>query len=137
MGQSDALKYETAQQRAGFIKRILDYKLDKSYVDKQNEILKNINVEEINILAKKHLPADKMVILVVGDKAKTFDKLTKLGYEVIELDTDGNPLAKADTGTQMNNADGQNSNTNNQQQQNQPQNKPVQTLPKPGNEKPR
>jgi hypothetical protein len=33
-----------------------------------------------------------MIILVVGDKAKTFDNLSKLGYEVIELDTDGNAI---------------------------------------------
>ncbi|MCE9538274.1 MAG: hypothetical protein K8R85_03530, partial [Bacteroidetes bacterium] len=30
--------------------------------------------------------------LVVGDKAKIYDGLTKLGYELIELDTDGNVL---------------------------------------------
>ncbi len=33
-----------------------------------------------------------MIILVVGDKAKIADGLAKLGYEVIELDTDGNPI---------------------------------------------
>ncbi len=33
-----------------------------------------------------------MVILVVGDKSKVFESLTKLGYEVIELDAEGNVL---------------------------------------------
>ena len=33
-----------------------------------------------------------MMILVVGDKAKVYEPLLKLGYEVIELDTDGNPM---------------------------------------------
>jgi hypothetical protein len=33
-----------------------------------------------------------MVILVVGDKASNFDKLSKLGYEIIELNTDGNKV---------------------------------------------
>ena len=98
----------------------MDYNLDKSYTDKQNEILKAITKEEVNALAKKHLQLDKMAILVVGDKSKVFVPLTKLGYEVVELDADGNvvkgPEVKKDvyrnndlktdpapTGTQPNN----------------------------------
>ncbi len=96
MGQSDALKYETANQKAGFVKRILDYDLDKTYTDKQNEILKAITREEVNALAKKQLQYDKMAILVVGDKSKVLLPLTKLGYEVIELDADGNELKSPD-----------------------------------------
>ncbi len=92
MGQSEALKYETAMQKAGFIKRIMDYNLDKNFVDKQNEILKSITKQEVDALAKKNLPYNNMVILVVGDKAKIYDGLSKLGYEISELDTDGNPL---------------------------------------------
>ena len=30
-----------------------------------------------------------MVIVVVGDKAKVYDKLTKLGYEVEQVDVNG------------------------------------------------
>jgi zinc protease len=134
MGQSDALKYETAQQRAGFIKRILDYKLDKSYVDKQNEILKAITVDEVNTLAKKHLPVDKMVILVVGDKAKTFEGLSKLGYEVIELDTDGNPLNK--DGVKL--SDEKNSKVDVLEKEPvNPNQKPAMKLPKPEKQGPR
>lgn len=97
MGQNEALKYETAMQKAGFVKRILDYNLDKTFTDKQNEILKAITKTEINELAKKELPYDKMAILVVGDRSKVIDGLTKLGYEVVELDTDGNVLKGANT----------------------------------------
>lgn len=92
IGQSEALKYETAWQKAGFIKRILDYNLDKTFVDKQTEVLTSITKPEVDLLAKKHLPYNKMVILVVGDKAKVYDGLSKLGYELVELDFDGNEL---------------------------------------------
>lgn len=92
IGQSEALKYETAWQKAGFIKRILDYNIDKTFIDKQNEILKSITKQEIDRLAKKYLPYNSMVILVVGDKPKIVEGLSKLGYELIELDTDGNVL---------------------------------------------
>lgn len=96
MGQSEALKYETGNQKAGFVKRILDYNLDKSYTDKQNEILKAITKEEINALAKKQLQYDKMAILVVGDKSKVMLPLSKLGYELIELDAEGNVIKGPD-----------------------------------------
>ena len=55
-------------------------------------ILKNISKEEINAIAKKNLPYNNMVIVVVGDRAKYFDRIKALGYEVIELDVDGNQL---------------------------------------------
>lgn len=93
LSQSEALKYETASQKAGFIKRIMDYKLPKNYTQKQAEILEKITKEEVNLLAKKIFPLNKMVIVVVGDKSN-LEKLTKLGYEVIELDTEGNKLDK-------------------------------------------
>jgi zinc protease len=92
IGQQDALKYETNGQKATFIKRILDYNLSKDYVDKQQEILKAITKQDIDALAKKHLPYTNMVIVVVGNKAKYFDRVKALGYEVVELDSDGNKL---------------------------------------------
>jgi zinc protease len=94
LGQIDALRYETGFQKAGFIGRILDYDLPADYVDRQNEILKNINKTEINSLAKKWINPDKMNILVVGDKAKILAGLQKMGYEIIELDVDGKPVEK-------------------------------------------
>ena len=92
IGQQDALRYETNGQKAGFVKRILDYNLSKDFVDKQQEILKNISKAEINAIAKKNLPYNNMVIVVVGDRAKYFDRIKALGYEVVELDADGNQL---------------------------------------------
>jgi hypothetical protein len=33
-----------------------------------------------------------MAVIIVGDKASNFDKIKKLGYEVIELDVNGKPV---------------------------------------------
>ena len=92
IGQSDALNYETAYQKASFLNNIIRYKLDAGFVEEQNEILKKITKEEINALAKKHLPVDKMNIVLIGDKALIKPGLVKLGYDVIELDADGKVL---------------------------------------------
>ncbi|MGV3540257.1 MAG: M16 family metallopeptidase [Rufibacter sp.] len=96
IGQSDARKYETSFQKASFLNNMLRYNLDADYVAKQNQILQNITKEEINALAKKYLPVEKMNIMLVGDKASIKPGLEKLGYEVVELDPDGMPLAKAE-----------------------------------------
>jgi len=94
MLQSDALKYESPMQKLGFISRVLDYNLPKDYVASQAQILNSITKDEINNLAKKYLPYDNMVIVVVGDKASNLDKLKKLGFEVIELDVNGKIIAQ-------------------------------------------
>ncbi len=92
MAQADALKYESPFQKLGFVKRILDYDLPKDYVKQQADILKNITKDDINARAKKYLPYNNMAILVVGDKATNFDKVKALGYDVTELDLNGNEI---------------------------------------------
>ncbi|MEX0719337.1 MAG: pitrilysin family protein [Balneolaceae bacterium] len=89
IGQRDALKYETPWQKAGFLRDIIHYDLEESFVDEQAEIIKNITSEEINTLAKKYLAADNFYIVVVGDAATNRDKLSKLGYEIIDVSEKG------------------------------------------------
>ncbi|HEX2608409.1 MAG TPA: pitrilysin family protein [Flavisolibacter sp.] len=92
IGQGDALRYETGPQKAQFIRRILDYNLPANYAELQAKILKGMTKAEMSAFAKKYLNPDKMNILLVGDKAKVLDGVKKLGYEVIELDADGNKV---------------------------------------------
>jgi zinc protease len=94
LGQVDALRYETGFQKAGFIGRILDYNLPADFVDKQNEILKNISKADIDAIAKKWIDPARMNMLIVGDKARILPGLQKLGYEIVELDMDGKPVEK-------------------------------------------
>ncbi|MBD0257114.1 MAG: insulinase family protein, partial [Cytophagales bacterium] len=95
VGQSEARQYETPFQKAGFLNQIIRYGLEKDFVEKRNEILRTITTEELSSLAQKQLPADKMHILVVGDKQKVKPGLEKLGYEVVELDKEGKPVVAA------------------------------------------
>ena len=90
--QRDALQYETGAQKAGYISRILEYNLPGNYVELQSKILKSITKPEIDALSKKWLHTDKMNILLVGDKAKILPGLQKMGYEIVELDNDGNRM---------------------------------------------
>lgn len=94
LGQRNALRYETPLQKAGFIRRILDYNLPANYIEQQNKILAKITKEEINAMAKRTLHPEKMNILLVGDKAKILEGVKKLGYPIVELDADGKVVEK-------------------------------------------
>ncbi|MFL5773842.1 MAG: M16 family metallopeptidase [Flavisolibacter sp.] len=92
IGQGNALSYETAAQKAAFIRRILEYNLSPDFVSQQTKILKGMTVAQMKANANKYLKPEKINILLVGDKAKILDSVKKLGYEVVELDTDGNKV---------------------------------------------
>ncbi len=94
MGQSDALKYEAPFQKAMFLKRLLDYNLDGTYVKKQSDILSAITQSEVSALAKKYLPYNNVNIIIVGDKQNNLDKIKKLGYDVKLLDVTGKEIAE-------------------------------------------
>ncbi len=90
IGQSDARKYETGFQKAEFLGNILQHNLKANFVDEQNKILKDMTEAEINALAKKWIDINKMNIVLAGDKDKIMPGLKKMGYNVVELDADGN-----------------------------------------------
>ena len=90
IGQQDARQYETGFQKANFIRRILDYNLPGNFVQQQNSILASMTKKDIDALIKKWLVMDKMNILLVGDKTKILPGLKDMGYDIIELDVDGN-----------------------------------------------
>lgn len=91
IGQSEARKYESGYDKAGFLSRILDYDLPADYTKKQQELLAKLKLSDVNKLAAKNIPdVQNMTILMAADKAKVKDKLAALGYEVVEMDREGN-----------------------------------------------
>ncbi len=92
IGQRDARAYETPNQKLGFLSNMITYDLSPSFVDEQNSILQNITKAEIDALAAKHLNIDDMIMVVVGDKAVVMDDVKALGYPIVTLDENGNPV---------------------------------------------
>jgi len=99
IGQRDALRYETPFQKAGFLGTIIRYDLPEDYVETQQEIIRTITKAEIDALAEKHLTLDNMYILVVGDAASQKDKLQALGYEVVDVSTNGDIIMELQENT--------------------------------------
>ena len=74
----EALKYETAYQKLGFLNKILTYELDKTYLEKQSNILNSITKADIDAIAKTKIHPDKMTIVIVGNKYLIKKKLKNL-----------------------------------------------------------
>ncbi|QQL48854.1 M16 family metallopeptidase [Mucilaginibacter ginkgonis] len=94
INQGDALRYETGFQKARFISRILDYDLPASYVDKQNYMTANATKDELKATAAKWVMPGQVNILLVGDKAAILPGLQKLGYDIVELNADGDAIVQ-------------------------------------------
>ena len=92
IGQSDARNYETGNQKAAFVYRILTYDLPANFVEQQTKILNTITPAELDKIAKRYYDLDKMRILLVGDKDVIMPGIKDMGYEIIELDANGNPV---------------------------------------------
>jgi zinc protease len=82
--KSNARAFETFGAKLGLLENISKNGLSKDYIKKREEIVKNMTAEEIKVLSEKYLDPNKMVWLVVGDKATQFNRMKELGY--------GNPI---------------------------------------------
>ena len=87
------MKYETPNQKIGFLNRILSYDLDASYIDNQSNILSSMTLGEINDIASNEIRKDELAIVVVGNKYLIKEKLENLSsnegkrfnFEVIDI----------------------------------------------------
>jgi zinc protease len=82
---SEALEYESAGQKAGFILNMAMRNLPEDYNEKQMQMLQSMSRTEINELAKKNLKTDELVIVVAGDMLLLKDRLDKLGYGKVQM----------------------------------------------------
>ena len=87
------MKYETPNQKIGFLNRILSNDLDASYIDEQSNILSTMTLGEINDIASNEIRKDELAIVVVGNKYLIKEKLENLSsnegkrfnFEVIDI----------------------------------------------------
>lgn len=81
----EAIRYESSYQKINFLSNINKYNLDNDYTVKQNEILKNITMEEVNAQIKKYIKPDKINTVIVGDKIAIEAQLKKYSMDNIKL----------------------------------------------------
>ncbi len=82
INQSDALAYETPGAKLGFMAAILQYQLASDFTAQRNQIVRDITLDELNQLAKRHLDPASFSVVVVGPAAQLKPSLQKLGMPV-------------------------------------------------------
>ncbi|MGD8778076.1 MAG: pitrilysin family protein [Ignavibacteria bacterium] len=94
----DALNYETPKQLMKMMLPIILYDYSFDYIKKRQDIVKQITLNDIKELAQKYLLPDKMIYLVVGDKATQFEGLKNLGLgDPVLLNKKGKQIILNDT----------------------------------------
>lgn len=87
--KSNARRFETQFSLLGMLQNISNYGLPKDYIAGEEDIVRNMTLEEHKALANKYLDETKMGYLVIGDAATQFDKFKNAGFdEVLLLDKD-------------------------------------------------
>lgn len=84
--------YESLGAQLGILKRMSKYDRAEDYLDKNQEELINMTLQDYKSIINKYMNEEDLTYLVVGDKATQFEEVKKLGKPVIELDIYGNKL---------------------------------------------
>lgn len=84
--------YESLGAKLSILRNISKYGYAMDYIEKDQEELITMTVEDYKNIINKYLVEDVMIYVVVGDKATQWDEVQKLGKTVIELDIFGNPV---------------------------------------------
>lgn len=86
IGQQDALKYETAADKASLLLKLHDYQLDDNYMEKRQEILSTVSQQKLNEFSKQWFNPSGYQIIVVGDAKTLTPELKKLNIPVHTLE---------------------------------------------------
>lgn len=78
--KSNARQFETLGALLGMLRDISLYDMPFDYVKQQEDIVRNMTLEDHKNLAQKYIHPDKMVYVVAGDAATQMDALEKIGF---------------------------------------------------------
>jgi predicted Zn-dependent peptidase len=82
--------WETNGSVINSIENLVKFNLSNDYYNTYDAKVRNLSLTELQQMSKETIIPDRVVWFVVGDKAKIKPGLTELGYEIIEMDADGN-----------------------------------------------
>ena len=77
---SNALRFETNGSLVGMLSTMSKYGLPDDYIKKEEDIIKNITLEEHKAITDKYIVPDKMYYVIVGDAATQMKQLEKIGF---------------------------------------------------------
>lgn len=83
-------QWETMSAVSSSLQQIVNYNYPENYFDTYSDKMKNLNLTQIHNAANKVIKPEKVIWVVVGDKAKIEPGLKELGFEIKYLDSNGN-----------------------------------------------
>jgi zinc protease len=84
--------WETNSSVAGSLNEKIVFNLSDDYFKTYDVKVRNLTRDELQQVGSQVIKPDQAVYFVVGDKSKIIDSLKETGYEIIEVDTDGNVI---------------------------------------------
>jgi zinc protease len=94
--QSLTGRFETSPHTAATVGELFVYDLPLDYYNSLPSKIDAVTAADVERVAKQYLDPEKMVAVVVGDRAKVEPELKKLDLAPIALrDFDGNPVKEA------------------------------------------
>ena len=83
--KSNARRFETQGSLLGMLQEMSAYDLDPNYIEKEEEIVGGMTLEQHQELAKKYLDESKMAYLIVGDAETQFQQFKEMGFDEVKL----------------------------------------------------
>ncbi len=83
--KSNARRFETQGSLLGMLQEMSAYDLPADYIEKEEEVIRNMTLEQHRKLAQKYLDESKMAYLVVGDAATQFEQFKEMGFDEVKL----------------------------------------------------
>ncbi|MCJ7450053.1 MAG: insulinase family protein [Bacteroidales bacterium] len=80
MIRSNALRFETNGALVGMLSTMTKYGFPDDYIKKEENVIKNMTVEEHKTITEKYIIPDRMYYVVVGDAATQMKPLEKIGF---------------------------------------------------------
>ena len=90
MIKSNARRFETQFALLGMLQEMSNYDLAPNYIEGEENVIRNMTLEQHKTLANKYLDESKMAYLVVGDATTQFPQFKEMGFdEVLLVDKEG------------------------------------------------
>jgi zinc protease len=93
--KSDAGKFETLMQLSQMLTPVATFDFPFDYVHQRELTIQQMTAADVKMLAQKLLRPEKMIYVIVGDRATQFDRLKELGLgDPVLVDREGKPVTR-------------------------------------------
>jgi zinc protease len=79
MIRSNALRFETNYSLVDMLSTMTKYNFPEDFIKKEEEIVRNMTIDEHKAIAQKYINPDRMYYVIVGDAATQLKQLEKAG----------------------------------------------------------